>query len=124
MKELLAVASALSDENRVRIVACLRRGELCVCQIVELLGLAPSTTSKHLFLLKHAGLIESRKDGRWMHYRLADGKAAPVVKEALKWLGKSVEGTPRAAADVKRLRGIRKLDPEVLCCRQREGKRC
>ena len=51
--------------------------ELCVCQIVELLGLAPSTVSKHLAILKQARLVDSRKEGRWMFYRLAD-EDAPV----------------------------------------------
>ena len=62
MRELMNVTRALSDESRVRILGALRGGELCVCQIVMLLGLAPSTVSKHLLLLRMAGLIEPRRD--------------------------------------------------------------
>ena len=69
MRDLMAVIKALADENRVRVLLALGAGELCVCQIVELLGLAPSTVSKHLSILKQARLVESRKEGRWMFYR-------------------------------------------------------
>jgi DNA-binding transcriptional ArsR family regulator len=58
---------ALADETRVRTLLSLRQGELCVCQITELFGLAPSTVSKHLSILFQAGLVDSRKDGRWMY---------------------------------------------------------
>ena len=54
MREFMAVLKALADENRVRAVAALRGRELCVCQIVELLGLANSTVSKHMAILKQA----------------------------------------------------------------------
>ena len=83
MREFMSVTKALADPNRVRILLALRRGELCVCQITELFGFAPSTISKHLSILHHAGLILSRKTERWVYYRLP-GKSAPVaVREAL-----------------------------------------
>jgi len=47
-------------------------GELCACQIIEMLGLAPSTVSKHMSILRQAGLVETRKEGRWIYYRLAE----------------------------------------------------
>ena len=78
MREFMAITKALSDPTRVRILLALRRGELCVCQITELFGLAPSTVSKHLSMLHHAGLILSRKSERWVYYRLPD-KSAPVA---------------------------------------------
>ena len=71
MREFMAAAKALADENRVRVLLFLRGGkELCLCQIVEMLGLAPSTVSKHMAVLYQAGLVESRKEGRWIYYRL------------------------------------------------------
>ena len=68
--EFIAVSKALSDPNRVRAFLSLRNGELCLCQIIELLSLAPSTVSKHMSILKQAGLIRSRKDSRWVYYQL------------------------------------------------------
>ena len=68
MREFMAITKALADENRVRVLLALQGGELCVCQITELFGLAASTISKHLSILYQAGLVDSRKDGRWIYY--------------------------------------------------------
>ncbi len=91
---------------------------MCVCQITELFGLAPSTISKHLSILYQAGLAESRKEGRWMYYRLP-GKAAPATaRRALDLVTQSVNGDPRMAEDAARLKKILRMDPVELCKRQ------
>lgn len=118
MRELMAITKALADPNRVRILLLLRRGELCVCQITELFGLATSTISKHLSILSQAGLILSRKTERWVYYRLPDKSAPVVVREALDWVVKSLGKTDEAAADAASLKKILKIDPVELC-RQR-----
>ena len=123
MHDLMTVTRALADENRVRILGALQDGELCVCQIIELLGIAPSTVSKHLFILRQARLVEVRKAGRWLHYRLADREASKTVRGALRWVRESLAGEDRAAQDTKKLKCILKLPPAVLCCRQREGEK-
>ena len=61
MDEIINIAKALSDSNRIRTLLALRKQELCVCRIIEILNLAPSTVSKHIAVLKNAGLVESRK---------------------------------------------------------------
>jgi DNA-binding transcriptional ArsR family regulator len=119
MRELMAVTKALSDPSRVRIILALRRGELCVCQITELFGFAPSTVSKHLSILHHAGLILSRKSERWVYYRLPDKSAPVVVREALDWVHKSLAKTDEAAADTKTLKRILKTDLGEICRRQK-----
>jgi DNA-binding transcriptional ArsR family regulator len=119
MRDFMAITKALSDPNRVRILLALRRGELCVCQITELFGLAPSTISKHLFLLHHAGLIQSRKSERWVYYRLPGRNAPVTVREALDWVNKSLAETDEARADAKRLKNIRQTDLAVICRRQK-----
>ena len=72
-------------------------GELCVCQIVELLGLAPSTVSKHMAILKQARLVDSRKEGRWMFYRLADEDAPAEAKEMTALVSKLLADDGRRA---------------------------
>ena len=115
----MAITKALSDPNRVRMLLVLRNGELCVCQITELFGFAPSTVSKHLSILHHAHLIISRKSERWVYYRLPD-KAAPVaVREVLDWVHKSLARTEEATADTKKLKQILKTDLAVICRRQK-----
>lgn len=69
------LTKALADSSRLRLLKQLEDGEVCVCVLTESLGLAPATVSKHLSLLKAAGFIQARKNGRWVHYRLHDSPA-------------------------------------------------
>ena len=119
MRDFMAVTKALADPNRVRILLALRRGELCVCQITELFGLAFSTVSKHLSILHHAGLIQSRKTERWVYYRLPGTSAPVAVREALAWVKKSLAKTEAAAADAKKLNRVLKTDLAEICRRQK-----
>lgn len=118
MREFMDVSKALADENRVRVMMVLQDQELCVCQLIEVLGLAPSTVSKHMSILRQARLVVARKAGRWIHYRRNDSDADEHIAEALAWLDESLQGDTQVMADRKRLNSILKLDPEVLCCQQ------
>ncbi|HSD58717.1 MAG TPA: metalloregulator ArsR/SmtB family transcription factor [Methanotrichaceae archaeon] len=64
---------AMADPCRIKILTLLREGELCVCEIMIAVDRPQSTTSHHLSILKDAGLIKERKDGRWSRYRLSEG---------------------------------------------------
>ena len=71
MKNTLSLLKALSDKNRLRVVAALlSTHELCACQIKELLKITGASVSRHLALLIQVGLVDSRKKGRWVYYRL------------------------------------------------------
>ncbi len=118
MRDFMNITKALADENRVRTLLALRKGELCVCQITELFGLAPSTVSKHLSILFQAGLVESRKDGRWIYYQLPGRKAPVVVREALDWIENALADDSHALEDNQQLKRILKQDPADLCKRQ------
>ncbi len=72
MQELLSIFKALSDETRLRILKLLEHGELCVCDIVSALDMIQPKVSFHLGVLKDAGLIKDRKQGKWIHYRIDD----------------------------------------------------
>lgn len=118
MESVLAITRALSDENRIRALLALDGRELCVCQIIELLALAPSTVSKHMSILKQAGLVQGQKRGRWMYYRQASAQAPLHVGQVLDWLRSSLDGSPRINEDQKRLRSILKVGREDLCKKQ------
>jgi DNA-binding transcriptional ArsR family regulator len=118
LRDLLDVSKALGDENRLRILAALKDRELCVCQVVELLQLANSTTSKHMSILRQARLVEGRKDGRWMHYRWAEEEATAEAKLALSMFEASLAGDKSIRDDRKRLKQILSISPEELCKRQ------
>ena len=118
MKDFLNITKALADENRLRMVLALQNGELCVCQITELLGLAMSTVSKHLSILYQAGLLNARKEGRWMYYSLP-GKGTPTAaREAVAWVRRSLAGKERMAEDARRLKKVLAMDVSELCKRQ------
>jgi len=120
MRAALRVGKALADLQRLRILMMLRPGELCVCQIVEVLGLAPSTVSKHLSVLSAAGLVDSRKEGRWIYYRLPDGKAGNLVCPVLKWLGETLKHDPKIEQDRKKLHAVVACGRGGLRRKQRE----
>lgn len=86
MRKILNITKALADENRVRALMMLQNGEMCVCNIIDMLNLAPSTVSKHMSILKQAELVETRREGKWTYYRLADEDSNPAAAEIIHWL--------------------------------------
>ncbi len=120
MKSTLRVTKALADLQRVRILMMLQAGELCVCQIVEVLELAPSTVSKHLSILAAADLVMSRKDGRWAYYHLPNAAAEVLAQPVLDWLSDTLSGGAEVEQDRKNLSIVMGYDPEILCRQQRQ----
>lgn len=120
MRLTLRMTKALADIQRVRILILLRPGELCVCQIVEVLGLAPSTVSKHLSILSGSGLLDSRKDGRWMYYRIPEGTAGESARPVLKWLEEMLKNDETVREDLTKLKAVVACTPESICRRQRK----
>lgn len=121
MIQTLEILKALSDLNRLRIVSALGRyDELCACQITELLQVTGATASRHLSVLQHAGLLTSRKEGRWVYYRLAP----PAETEAIfQWLENSFVESEQLQADFQALEKIVGIGREELC-RQQRGEEC
>ena len=115
MREILGITKALADENRLRALYALQSGELCLCQIIELLGLAPSTVSKHMAILRQARLIEGRKEGRWIYYRLMDADKPVEVQKGLTWICGALTKTKRIKEDCRQLKKILHIDREELC---------
>jgi ArsR family transcriptional regulator len=118
MRDFMYITKALADETRVRIVMALRDGELCVCQITELFGMAPSTVSKHLSILHQARLVASRKADRWVYYRLPGREAGGAVRSALTWTARAIEQDSQITADTKQIKKILKTDLAEICKRQ------
>jgi ArsR family transcriptional regulator len=112
---------ALSDKNRLRIVMALEcYEELCACQITELLQVTGATVSRHLGLLQHAGVLKSRKEGRWIYYRLAPPTDADTL---FQWLEESSGESDLFESDRQALEKIVGIEREDLCRMQR-GEDC
>lgn len=102
MKKTTALFKALAHDTRLRILNLLLGGEVCVCRIMEILQLPQSTASRHLGILKNAGLVEDRRDGIWVHYSLAR-EQLPLALQVMEALGKHLPGIKQCQIDQSRL---------------------
>jgi arsenate reductase/ArsR family transcriptional regulator len=109
---LVAVGGALANPARLRILALLREGDLCVCQIRTILGLAPSTVSVHLAILRRSGLVAEQKQGRFVQYGLTDEEPlGSLVREFLHL----VKEDRQIIDDARLLEGVRRVALDRLC---------
>lgn len=99
---LTTVYAALSDPTRLRMLALIGAGEICVCHIHDSLGVPQPTASRHLAYLRNAGLVETRRAGTWMYYRLA-AFADPVIRTIVDTALHALAHTAVAARDHRRL---------------------
>ena len=123
MDNITALFKALADRNRLRIVgALLRYDALCACQIIELMDVTGATISRHMGVLLASGLIGSRKEGRWVHYRICRElvEFTPLVQ----WLETQLVNDAQAKRDAKTLAEILACDPEDISRRQRDESCC
>jgi arsenate reductase/ArsR family transcriptional regulator len=115
MRDFELALKAVGDPTRTRILKLLEDGGLCVCQVQAVLGLAPSTVSKHLTILKIAGLVEDRRDGKWIEYALTDKSRNPHAERVLDLLQGALDRDSAVIADRKRLREVKAIPLTELC---------
>lgn len=115
MRDLELALKAAGDPTRTRILKLLENGGLCVCQVQAVLGLAPSTISKHLAILKIAGLVEDRRDGKWIEYAVPRTLRNPFALQVLTMLRGRLDRDPTILADRRRLRDVRAVPREQVC---------
>lgn len=109
------VAKAVADPSRMRILKLLEDGELCVCQITTVMDLAAATVSKHLAALKTAGLLQQRRDGKWVYYRLADRELNVYAPQFLVLVRNALKLDPTTAEDRRVLALVNAVPLQVLC---------
>ena len=105
MSDAVQLFKALADETRLRILNLLCRQEICVCQIVEALGLGQSKVSRHLAHLRNAGLVNDRREGLWMYYSLAQ-PSGRLHKQVIDWLKQAEDEVPMGTADLEALANL------------------
>lgn len=115
LEQFEIVAKAAADRNRIRILKLLEGGELCVCQVTTVLDLAPATISKHLSVLRTAGLVQQRRDGRWVYYRLAEQDFTPYARRVLELAAASLTDDPTVAEDRRVLGMVNAMPLQALC---------
>ena len=113
MPATITFAKALADPTRLRIIAALRQRELCVCELCDALEATQSTLSTHLTLLRDAAIARTRKQGKWIYYRLSD-EAAPLIETFLRHFA-DAKRDKRMRRDTDRLRQRLKLRANGCC---------
>jgi ArsR family transcriptional regulator len=113
VEELLAIARTLGDTTRIRIVAALRNGELCVCELVDALDISQSSLSTHLQMCRQVGVLTARKEGRWIYYSISTCYA-PLIERIFSEL-------QTLASDEQLHRDAKRLRKRLL---KRQGDRC
>jgi ArsR family transcriptional regulator len=102
VEELVSIARTLADTTRIRIVAALRNGELCVCELVDALDIGQSSLSTHLQMCRQVGVLTARKEGRWIYYSLSTCYA-PLIETIFSEL-QTLRSHEQLRRDAKRLR--------------------
>ena len=113
VRELIAIARALSDPTRIRVMAALRNGELCVCELVDALDISQSSLSSHLQICREVGVVTTRKESRWIYYSLSS-RYAPLIETIFSEL-QTVRRDEQLHRDARRLKKRLQM---------REGGRC
>ena len=103
MNDIIKVFKALADPARLRIMLLLRHRELCVCEIMSVLGMEQSRVSHHMRILREAGIAEDVREGRWIIYRVPETSRGLVEGLFAGALWERIEGSGEAAADVLKL---------------------
>ena len=112
MKRYVTFFAALADENRLRLLHLMRDGEICVCYLQGALKTNQPKISRHLAYLRRAGLVDARREGKWIYYsiRKQTGKLEALLKEALKAIG-----------DETQIRGDVERAKRIQCAPERFG---
>jgi len=103
MKDIIRIFKALADPTRLRIMLLLRQRELCVCELMYILGMEQSRVSHHMRVLRDAGLAEDVREGRWIIYRVPDDAQALLEGLFASALRDRIEQSREAAADLRKL---------------------
>ncbi len=112
LSRLVRIHKAIGHPVRLRLLALLREGPLCVCQMTGVVKLAPSTVSQHLSELRNADLVTERKAGRWVEYRLSETDESATCLAGV-WA--ALSGDPEVDADLVIAREVRRVPMQELC---------
>ena len=111
-RDYVNVFKALSDPNRIRIMKMLGERKLCMCEIRETLALSNSTVSKHLTILRNAGLLLDSKEGKWVNFQLNEKSEHQFIRSIISLICNSFDDDDVIKEDLKK---VRKVDRKKIC---------
>ena len=119
MKKLANIIKALSDETRLRVIKLLEERELCVCELIQVLDMSQPRISRHLSVLRNAGLVDDRREGKWVYYSLCNRTDNEEVKTILKTMSKLANEDSAVKQDKKKLKkAVRLSEIEGACAKR------
>ena len=113
MKKITNIFKALSDDTRLRVVKLLQERELCVCELMQVLDMSQPRISRHMSVLKNAGLVEDRREGKWVHYSLRNGVENKEINVILQTLSRLAADHPLVQVDRRKLKRAIRLGEAV-----------
>lgn len=113
MENLLRVIKALADRNRLRIIKMLQRKPMCVCELTHVLGISQPSVSRHLRVLRDAGLVRDEKEGMWINYVLITDSGDATVSAQLALLENRLDDDPQVTADRDKAAGADRM--KIMC---------
>jgi ArsR family transcriptional regulator len=115
MEDFVAVAKAFADPTRVRILAAIRQRELCVCELCDALSVTQSTLSTHLQVIRDAGLVQTRKQGKWIYYGV-NPKSEQLLESVFGFFAPSLKADATVRRDTQKLAQRLKERRNGECC--------
>ena len=116
MKAIANIFKALSDDTRLRVVKLLQKRELCVCELMQVLDMSQPRISRHMSVLKNAGLVEDRREGKWVYYSLKNETRGKEIKILLDAMAVMANDDVVVKADKKNLKKAIRLSELKSCC--------
>ncbi len=112
MRELVKVFKALGDKNRLRILKMLQHKKMCVCELAAALGISQPSVSRHLSLMRDAGLVTDERNGPWIDYALCEENINPYTQAIMSHLSEWINDDPYVKGDLKKVKSMKR---EELC---------
>ena len=121
MKKIANIFKALSDDTRLRMIKLLHERELCVCELMQVLDMSQPRISRHMSVLKNAGLVEDRREGKWVHYSLRKETQGKEIKILLDAMVVMANDDAIIKADKNKLKKAVRLGEIKTCCNKCSG---
>ena len=109
MKKIANIFKALSDDTRLRVIKLLEERELCVCELMQVLKMSQPRISRHMGVLKNAGLVDDRREGKWVHYSLKKEARRKEVKVLIGVMSVMANDEAVIKTDKKNLKKTKRL---------------
>jgi transcriptional regulator, ArsR family len=121
MKKIANIFKALSDDTRLRVIKLLQERELCVCELMQVLNMSQPRISRHMSVLKNAGLVDDRREGKWVHYSLKKEKQDKKIKILLNTMVVMTNDDAVVKADQKKMKEAIRLGEITVCSNKCSG---